>query len=56
LETIGGGFIITLNALQDKNKRSRIAAKPREFAEVAGKVAAAVNNSWSTSNKIYNDA
>ncbi|NLG88499.1 MAG: MerR family transcriptional regulator [Clostridiaceae bacterium] len=41
LEAIGGGFNITLNALQDKNRRSRIAAKLREFAETADKIAAA---------------
>jgi len=43
LEAIGGGFNITLNALQDKNRRSRIAAKLREFAEVTDKVVLVVN-------------
>lgn len=44
LEAIGGGFNITLNALQDKNRRRRIAAKLREFAEVTDKVVAVVNS------------
>ena len=43
LEAIGGGFNITINALQDKNRRSRIAAKIREFADIADKVVATVN-------------
>jgi hypothetical protein len=38
LEAIGGGFNITLGALQDKEKRSRIASKIREFAERTDKV------------------
>lgn len=32
LEAIGGGFNITLEALQNKVKREKIAAKLREFA------------------------
>ncbi len=44
LEAIGGGFNITLSALQDKNQRSRIAAKLYEFADIADKVVAAVND------------
>lgn len=38
LEALGGGFNITLDVLQDKQRRSRIAAKLREFAEYADKV------------------
>ena len=33
LEALGGGFNVTLDALQDKTKREKIAAKIREFAE-----------------------
>lgn len=38
LEAIGGGFNITLKALQDEQRRSRITAKIREFAECTDKV------------------
>ena len=34
LEAIGGGFNVTLEALQKEEQRKRIAAKLREFAEV----------------------
>ncbi|MCI9435825.1 MAG: MerR family transcriptional regulator [Lachnospiraceae bacterium] len=34
LEALGGGFNVTLEALQDGQRRSRIADKLREFAEV----------------------
>jgi len=34
LEAIGGGFNITLEALQNKEKRSKIAGKLREFAKM----------------------
>ena len=34
LEALGGGFNVTLEALQDKQRRSRIADKLREFARV----------------------
>jgi len=34
LESIGGGFNITLETLQNKNRRSRIAAKLREKQRV----------------------
>jgi hypothetical protein len=44
LESIGGGFNITLDTLQNKNRRSRIAAKLREFAEVVDKVVEVVNS------------
>ena len=38
LEAIGGGFNITLEALQDKSRRDKIAAKIREFAGCADEV------------------
>ncbi len=38
LEAIGGGFNITLQALQDKQKRTRIAAKLREFADCTDEI------------------
>ena len=38
LEAIGGGFNITLGALQDKQRRNRIVSKIREFAECTDKV------------------
>ena len=38
LEALGGGFNITLEALQDKDKRSIIAAKIREFAVVTDEI------------------
>jgi len=38
LEAIGGGFNVTLEALQDREKRDRIAAKLREFADVTDEI------------------
>lgn len=38
LEAIGGGFNVTLEALQDKAHRSKIAAKLREFADVTDEI------------------
>lgn len=38
LEALGGGFNVTLEVLQDKEKRSKIAAKLREFAEYTDKI------------------
>ena len=38
LEAIGGGFNVTLEALQDKQHRSKIAVKLREFAEVTDEI------------------
>ncbi|MDR0896260.1 MAG: MerR family transcriptional regulator [Oscillospiraceae bacterium] len=38
LEALGGGFNVTLEALQDKEKRANIAAKLREFAACADEV------------------
>lgn len=40
LEAIGGGFNITLEALQDKQRRNKIASKIRKFAECADEVVA----------------
>ncbi len=44
LEAIGGGFNITLTALQDKQSAQRIAAKLREFADCTDQVIAVVSN------------
>ena len=38
LEALGGGFNVTLEALQDKQRRGRIAAKLREFAQVTEEI------------------
>ena len=38
LEALGGGFNITLEALQDKERRSKIAVKIHEFADVTDKI------------------
>ena len=38
LETLGGGFNITLEALQDKDQRGKIVAKIREFADVTDEI------------------
>ena len=38
LEALGGGFNVTLTALQDKDKRAKIAAKIRECADVIDQV------------------
>ena len=38
LEALGGGFNVTLEALQDKARRDKIAAKIREFAGVTDKI------------------
>ncbi|WP_055668815.1 MerR family transcriptional regulator [Desnuesiella massiliensis] len=43
LEAIGGGFNITLGALQDKERRNKIVAKIREFAECTDKVLAVLS-------------
>lgn len=42
LEALGGGFNITLAALQDGNRRGRVAAKICEFAEAVAKVIALI--------------
>jgi hypothetical protein len=38
LEALGGGFNVTLEALQDKEKRGKIVAKIREFAKVTDEI------------------
>ncbi len=38
LEALGGGFNVTLETLQDKEKRGKIAAKIREFAAVTDEI------------------
>jgi DNA-binding transcriptional MerR regulator len=43
LEAIGGGFNITLGVLQDVERRNRITAKIREFAEVTEQVIGVLN-------------
>lgn len=44
LEALGGGFNANLNTLQDKEKRTTIAAKIREFAVCMDQVVAIVND------------
>ncbi|MDD5603243.1 MAG: MerR family transcriptional regulator [Eubacteriales bacterium] len=43
LEALGGGFNVTLEGLQDKERRSRIAAKIREFADVTDEIVKVLN-------------
>ena len=43
LEALGGGFNVTLEVLQDKNKRSKIAAKISECADCMDKVVEIIN-------------
>ena len=38
LEAIGGGFNVTLEALQDKERRGKISTKIREFADVTDRI------------------
>jgi hypothetical protein len=38
LEALGGGFNVTLETLQDKARRDRIAAKIREFADITDEI------------------
>jgi len=38
LEILGGGFNVTLGVLQDKQKRGKIVAKIREFANVTDEI------------------
>ncbi|MDD4494340.1 MAG: MerR family transcriptional regulator [Eubacteriales bacterium] len=44
LETLGGGFNVTLEVLKDKEKRAKIANKIREFAEVTDEVVKVLKN------------
>lgn len=44
LEALGGGFNVTLSALQDNEKREKIAAKIREFAVLMDKVVAVISD------------
>ena len=44
LEALGGGFNVTLEVLQDKEKRSRIVAKIREFADVTDEILRIITN------------
>lgn len=43
LESLGGGFNITLETLQDPEKRGKIVAKIREFADVTEEVLCVLN-------------
>ena len=43
LEALGGGFNVTLEAVQDKEKRGKIAAKIREFADVTDEIVRVLN-------------
>lgn len=43
LESLGGGFNVTLAALQDKERRSKIAAKLRDFAGVTDEIINVIN-------------
>lgn len=43
LEALGGGFNVTLEALQDKERRDKIVAKIREFADVTDEIVQMLN-------------
>jgi hypothetical protein len=43
LEALGGGFNVTLDALQDKARRDKIATKIREFADVTDEIVRVLN-------------
>ncbi|MGI6240256.1 MAG: hypothetical protein ACOYI5_11610, partial [Christensenellales bacterium] len=43
LEALGGGFNVTLEVLQDQEKRSKIAAKLRACADVTDEIARLLN-------------
>ena len=43
LEALGGGFNVTLGALQDKERREKIAAKLRDFADVTDEIVKVLN-------------
>ncbi len=43
LEALGGGFNVTLEALQDKARRDKIATKIREFADVTDEIVRVLN-------------
>lgn len=44
LEAIGGGFNVTLGALQDKERRKKIAAKLRKYADVTDEIIGVLND------------
>lgn len=44
LEALGGGFNVTLGALQDKERRAKIADKLREFAAVTDQIIKVLND------------
>ena len=43
LEALGGGFNVTLEALQDKERSGKIVTKIREFADVTDKILQLLN-------------
>ena len=49
LEAIGGGFNIALETLQDKEKREKIVAKIREFADVTDEIVRVLENNLKNS-------
>jgi len=48
LEAIGGGFNITLETLQNKEKRARIAAKIRECGDITDQILQVLNEGLQT--------
>lgn len=44
LEALGGGFNVTLGALQDKERREKIATKLRDFADVTDEIIKVLNS------------
>lgn len=44
LESLGGGFNVTLEALQDKERRNKIAAKLRKYADVTDEIVKVLND------------
>jgi len=52
LEALGGGFNITLEALQDKERRGKIVAKIREFAKVTDEIVRILTENLATNNLI----
>lgn len=51
LEALGGGFNITLETLQDKEKRAKIAAKIRECGDVIDEVVRVLENGLQSQSK-----
>jgi len=51
LEDLGGGFNVTLDALQDEERRGKIAARIREFADVMDEILQTLNSELKTEYK-----